>query len=108
MGVFTATSPFIINAKVLYKPARFVMNFITVWAYFSLAEVGDNLEDPYMQYDPNDLPLQALQHSFNLRVLATGRVPAPRTDDDEMHGEGAEDMTAPPGGPELGTAAPED
>merc|ERR1712217_704462 len=67
--------PFVINAKVMTPSARFVINFIAVWAYFSLAEVGDNLEDPFLPYDPNDLPLAAIHHSFNARLLALGIIP---------------------------------
>jgi len=104
LWVFMATSPFVINAKVLYKPARFVLNAITVWAYFSLAEVGDNLEDPYTPYDPNDLPLESIQHSFNVRLLAVGRVPEPRTSNDQISNEGVENTAAPPGAPQPQTA----
>lgn len=75
LWLFALTSPFVINSKVLWVPARFVINFLSVWAYFSLAEVGDNLEDPYMPYDPNDLPLEAIQHSFNARLLSFGTIP---------------------------------
>mmetsp|Transcript_81519 Transcript_81519/g.242978 ORF Transcript_81519/g.242978 Transcript_81519/m.242978 type:complete len:404 (-) Transcript_81519:39-1250(-) len=75
LWMFALTAPFVINAKVLYIPARFVINFMAVWAYFALAEVGDNLEDPFMPYDPNDLPLEAIHHNFNQRLLAFGIVP---------------------------------
>lgn len=73
--IFTLTCPFIINSKVIFPAARFIINFIAVWAYFALAEASDNLEDPYMPYDPNDLPLEAIQHSFNARLLSYGVIP---------------------------------
>mmetsp|Transcript_37268 Transcript_37268/g.116010 ORF Transcript_37268/g.116010 Transcript_37268/m.116010 type:complete len:398 (-) Transcript_37268:228-1421(-) len=75
LWIFALTAPFVINSKLLYVPARFVVNFIAVWAYFALAEVGDNLEDPFMPYDPNDLPLEAIHHNFNARLLSFGVVP---------------------------------
>eukprot|EP00747_Dinoflagellata_sp_TGD_P197282 gnl/TRDRNA2_/TRDRNA2_68475_c0_seq1.p1 gnl/TRDRNA2_/TRDRNA2_68475_c0~~gnl/TRDRNA2_/TRDRNA2_68475_c0_seq1.p1 ORF type:complete len:399 (+),score=68.38 gnl/TRDRNA2_/TRDRNA2_68475_c0_seq1:167-1363(+) len=75
LWMFTLTAPFVINSKILNVPARFVVNFIAIWAYFALAEVGDNLEDPYLAYDPNELPLSAIQHSFNARLLSFGVVP---------------------------------
>lgn len=67
--------PFVINAKLLPPSARFLVNFVAVWAYFSLAEVGDNMEDPFQAYDPNDLPLEAILHSFNARLLSFGVIP---------------------------------
>eukprot|EP00929_Paragymnodinium_shiwhaense_P068888 TRINITY_DN3473_c0_g1_i1.p1 TRINITY_DN3473_c0_g1~~TRINITY_DN3473_c0_g1_i1.p1 ORF type:complete len:424 (-),score=62.82 TRINITY_DN3473_c0_g1_i1:127-1398(-) len=75
LWMFALTCPLITNAKVLQVHARFVVNFFAVWAYFSLAEVGDNLEDPYIPYDPNELPLEAIHHHFNSRLLALGVVP---------------------------------
>mmetsp|Transcript_71805 Transcript_71805/g.162949 ORF Transcript_71805/g.162949 Transcript_71805/m.162949 type:complete len:415 (+) Transcript_71805:148-1392(+) len=69
------TVPFVINSKVSSIPARALITFTGVWAYFSLAEVGDNLEDPFLPYDPNDLPLEAIHHSFNVRLLSFGVVP---------------------------------
>jgi len=75
LWMFAMTAPFVINSKVFNAPARFAINFMAVWAYFALAEVGDNLEDPYMPYDPNDLPLEAIQHSFNARLLSFAVVP---------------------------------
>mmetsp|Transcript_108730 Transcript_108730/g.335869 ORF Transcript_108730/g.335869 Transcript_108730/m.335869 type:complete len:398 (+) Transcript_108730:26-1219(+) len=75
LWMFATTLPVMVNANLMTIPARFVITFIAVWAYFSLAEVGDNLEDPYVPYDPNDLPLEAIHHSFNARLLAFGVVP---------------------------------
>lgn len=75
LWLFWAMTPFIVNSKIFSLPMRFVVNFITVLAYFSVATIGDIMEDPFMPYDPNELPLVALQESFNLRLLATGIVP---------------------------------
>merc|ERR1712230_214050 len=56
--VFAIGVPFVINSKLLPTSARFIINFVAVWAYFSMTEVGDNMEDPFQAYDPNDLPLE--------------------------------------------------
>mmetsp|Transcript_49524 Transcript_49524/g.105923 ORF Transcript_49524/g.105923 Transcript_49524/m.105923 type:complete len:431 (+) Transcript_49524:57-1349(+) len=86
LWLYTLTVPFLINAKVLNAVARFVMNFCAVWAYFALCEVGDNLEDPFFPYDPNELPLEAIQHTFNARLLSTQIVPAqsPRSPEEQL------------------------
>eukprot|EP00415_Alexandrium_ostenfeldii_P004241 UN4241 len=78
LWIYALTAPFVVNSKLMYIPARFIVNFVAVWSYFSLAEVGDNLEDPFMPYDPNDLPLEAIQHKFNARLLSFGMVPRSR------------------------------
>mmetsp|Transcript_34653 Transcript_34653/g.78361 ORF Transcript_34653/g.78361 Transcript_34653/m.78361 type:complete len:499 (+) Transcript_34653:133-1629(+) len=75
LWMYALSVPFVINSKVLHILARFIMNFLAVWAYFALCEVGDNLEDPFLPYDPNELPLQAIQHAFNARLLSLNRVP---------------------------------
>eukprot|EP00927_Polykrikos_kofoidii_P062162 TRINITY_DN56982_c0_g1_i1.p1 TRINITY_DN56982_c0_g1~~TRINITY_DN56982_c0_g1_i1.p1 ORF type:complete len:411 (-),score=70.91 TRINITY_DN56982_c0_g1_i1:63-1295(-) len=75
LWIFGASAPFIVNAKIMWYPTRFIVNFMAVWAYFSLAEVGDNLEDPYIPYDPNELPLESFHHHFNARLLSLGVVP---------------------------------
>mmetsp|Transcript_10897 Transcript_10897/g.22508 ORF Transcript_10897/g.22508 Transcript_10897/m.22508 type:complete len:407 (-) Transcript_10897:58-1278(-) len=75
LWIFALTAPFVVNAKLLFVPARFAINFMAVWAYFSISEVGDNLEDPFMPYDPNDLPLEVIHHNFNARLLSFGVVP---------------------------------
>lgn len=92
LWLFAATTPFMVNANLMNIPARFIVNFIAVCAYFSLAEVCDNLEDPYMPYDPNDLPLEAMHHSFNARLVAFGAVPS------------SESLPARPSSP-MGTSA---
>lgn len=68
-------APFVVNATLLPHSARFVVNFMGVWAYFSLAAVGDNMEDPFEAYDPNDLPFEAMHHSYNTRLLSYGVIP---------------------------------
>jgi len=73
--LYSLTVPFVINAKLLNIGARLVMNFMAVWSYFALCEVGDNLEDPFLPYDPNELPLQAIQQAFNARLLTLYKVP---------------------------------
>mmetsp|Transcript_60968 Transcript_60968/g.178272 ORF Transcript_60968/g.178272 Transcript_60968/m.178272 type:complete len:417 (-) Transcript_60968:153-1403(-) len=75
LWLFATSTPVMVNANLMSIPARFVVNFLAVWAYFSLAEVGDNLEDPYMPYDANDLPLEAIHQRFNARLLSFGVVP---------------------------------
>lgn len=75
LWLFSITVPAVINSKVMSTIPRFVFNFLTVWAYFALAEVSDNIEDPYLPYDANDLPLGAIQHSFNARLMAFGEIP---------------------------------
>lgn len=80
--------PFLINSKVMHPVGRFTVNFLAVWAYFSLCEVGDNLEDPFVPYDPNELPLQVTQHTFNARLLSLGMVPRGYGADGEIDTEG--------------------
>eukprot|EP00747_Dinoflagellata_sp_TGD_P189238 gnl/TRDRNA2_/TRDRNA2_49289_c0_seq1.p1 gnl/TRDRNA2_/TRDRNA2_49289_c0~~gnl/TRDRNA2_/TRDRNA2_49289_c0_seq1.p1 ORF type:complete len:395 (+),score=74.29 gnl/TRDRNA2_/TRDRNA2_49289_c0_seq1:79-1263(+) len=78
LWVFAVAAPFIINSKVLNDVARFVVTFVAVSAYFALAEVGDNLEDPYLAYDPNELPLQQMQRNFNSKLVTAGYIPKPK------------------------------
>ncbi|CAE8597199.1 unnamed protein product [Polarella glacialis] len=54
---------------------RAVLVFVTVFAYHALNNIGDNLEDPFLPYDPNELPLPAMQHGVNMRLFAFGVVP---------------------------------
>jgi len=78
LWIFALTVPLVINSKVFHDAARFCLNFMAVWAYFSLCEVGDNLEDPFLPYDVNELPLQTIQQGFNARLAALHAVPAQR------------------------------
>jgi len=96
LWMYVITVPFVINAKVMERAARFIFNFMAVWAYFALCEVGDNLEDPFIPYDPNELPLQDIQHGFNAQLLALGVVPRSAYDTDSfMEREVSEATTGP-------------
>jgi len=75
LWIYAFTVPFVVNAKIEHPVLRVVINFFAVWAYFALAAVGDNLEDPYLPYDPNDLPLTVMQHQFNAQLVTFGVVP---------------------------------
>eukprot|EP00927_Polykrikos_kofoidii_P013180 TRINITY_DN15720_c0_g1_i2.p1 TRINITY_DN15720_c0_g1~~TRINITY_DN15720_c0_g1_i2.p1 ORF type:complete len:584 (-),score=78.64 TRINITY_DN15720_c0_g1_i2:128-1879(-) len=75
LWILAVVIPFMINSDVFHHAARFGCTFLAVFAYFALCEVGDNLEDPYLAYDPNELPLQVIQHTFNARLLAIGVLP---------------------------------
>mmetsp|Transcript_58943 Transcript_58943/g.133098 ORF Transcript_58943/g.133098 Transcript_58943/m.133098 type:complete len:479 (-) Transcript_58943:72-1508(-) len=77
LWIYTFLVPVAVNAKVVPHSARFVATFLGVWSFFALCDVGDNLEDPFLPYDPNELPLQEIQHSFNGRLLATRVLPKP-------------------------------
>jgi len=68
--IFTFMAPVVINGIVFETASRLVGSFICVFAYHALKHAGDTLEDPYLPYDPNDLPLTAWQESFNRRLLA--------------------------------------
>merc|ERR1711959_392524 len=67
--------PFLVNSKILHHPFRFLVNFLAIFSYFSICQVGDNLEDPYLPYDPNELPLHIIQHDFNSRLSAMRVLP---------------------------------
>jgi len=72
---YTFLVPFLINGLIMDKGARAGMAFMAVFVYHALAQVGDNLEDPYTPYDPNELPLPEIQDSVNTRLLMFGIVP---------------------------------
>jgi len=75
LWTYTFCAPFLINGCILEVGARAILSFLVVFVYHSLAAVGDNLEDPYTPYDPNELPLQEIQASINTRLLCFGTVP---------------------------------
>jgi predicted membrane chloride channel (bestrophin family) len=75
LWTYTFMAPVLVNALIMDDVARAIISFNAVFAYHSLAAVGDNLEDPYFAYDINELPLQELQDTVNQRLLAFGVVP---------------------------------
>merc|ERR1712072_1322205 len=75
LWTYTFMVPVLVNGIIMEDVSRAVITFNAVFAYHSLAAVGDNLEDPFFPYDPNELPLQELQDNVNQRLLAFGVVP---------------------------------
>ncbi|CAE8622321.1 unnamed protein product [Polarella glacialis] len=75
LWIFTFLAPLIINGLIMDVALRAVLVFVTVFAYHALNNIGDNLEDPFLPYDPNELPLPAMQHGVNMRLFAFGVVP---------------------------------
>eukprot|EP00927_Polykrikos_kofoidii_P050503 TRINITY_DN44411_c0_g1_i1.p1 TRINITY_DN44411_c0_g1~~TRINITY_DN44411_c0_g1_i1.p1 ORF type:complete len:499 (+),score=76.61 TRINITY_DN44411_c0_g1_i1:89-1585(+) len=75
LWMYAISVPCVINAKMDHPIFRAVLTFAAVWSYFSISAVGDNLEDPYLPYDPNDLPLTVMQHMFNAQLVSFGVVP---------------------------------
>eukprot|EP00931_Biecheleriopsis_adriatica_P040807 TRINITY_DN23371_c0_g1_i1.p1 TRINITY_DN23371_c0_g1~~TRINITY_DN23371_c0_g1_i1.p1 ORF type:complete len:390 (+),score=55.54 TRINITY_DN23371_c0_g1_i1:119-1288(+) len=76
LWMYTFLAPVLINGIIMDVALRAVFVFVSVFCYHALNNIGDNLEDPYLPYDPNELPLPALQHSVNMRLFAFGVVPA--------------------------------
>lgn len=77
LWMYTLMAPVLINGIIMDTALRSVFVFTSVFCYHALHHIGDNLEDPYLPYDPNELPLPDLQHSVNMRLWAFGVVPAP-------------------------------
>jgi len=75
LWIFTFLAPLLINGIIMDIALRAVLVFVTVFAYHALNNIGDNLEDPFLPYDPNELPLPAMQHGVNMRLFAFGVVP---------------------------------
>jgi len=75
LWTYTFMVPVLVNGIIMEDVARAIISFNAVFAYHSLAAVGDNLEDPFFPYDPNELPLTELQDTVNQRLLAFGIVP---------------------------------
>eukprot|EP00403_Amphidinium_massartii_P010652 CAMPEP_0178430950 /NCGR_PEP_ID=MMETSP0689_2-20121128/31585_1 /TAXON_ID=160604 /ORGANISM="Amphidinium massartii, Strain CS-259" /LENGTH=463 /DNA_ID=CAMNT_0020052825 /DNA_START=61 /DNA_END=1449 /DNA_ORIENTATION=+ len=75
LWMFTLMAPILINGIIFSTPLRACLTFSAVFAYHALNSIGDNLEDPYLPYDPNELPLPAMQHSVNMRLYSFGIVP---------------------------------
>ena len=70
-----------------------VISFVTVSAYTVLHKVARALEDPFV-HPPNDLPANALQAAFNLRLLSAWD--SVRRPEDALYGVTARDHS--PGG----------
>mmetsp|Transcript_525 Transcript_525/g.1408 ORF Transcript_525/g.1408 Transcript_525/m.1408 type:complete len:608 (+) Transcript_525:132-1955(+) len=86
LWVYVFTVPFVMNAWLKEPVLRAVLTFLSVWCYFALNQVGNNLEDPYIPYDPNEIPLMHIQHSFNAKLLSYGVVPEPELEySDELY-----------------------
>eukprot|EP00930_Biecheleria_cincta_P075058 TRINITY_DN62259_c0_g1_i1.p1 TRINITY_DN62259_c0_g1~~TRINITY_DN62259_c0_g1_i1.p1 ORF type:complete len:502 (-),score=76.03 TRINITY_DN62259_c0_g1_i1:42-1547(-) len=74
LWLFTVMTPFIVNNNIVPMSLRLTISFAIAFTYHTLRATNDVLEDPYIPYGPNDLPLPAWQHSFNMRLLAMGPV----------------------------------
>ncbi|CAJ1429612.1 unnamed protein product [Effrenium voratum] len=81
LWMYTILAPVLINGIIMDVVLRAIFVFTSVFCYHALHHIGDNLEDPYLPYDPNELPLPDLQHSVNMRLWAFGVVPLPATPD---------------------------
>eukprot|EP00434_Breviolum_minutum_P033170 symbB.v1.2.029350.t1/scaffold3183.1/size61800/3 len=111
LWLFTLLAPMVINGIVFEQISRTVGAFCVVVAYHGIKITGDVLEDPYLPYDPNDLPLVSLQHSMNTRLLAFGVVPQEEPEEPPVAGKAVEsvgptvvkDGTAPPEAPVTAT-----
>jgi len=75
LWIYTFLAPVLINGCIMETTIRCVFSFMAVLPYHALAAVGDNLEDPFLSYDVNELPLPEIQRSVNLRLLCFGVVP---------------------------------
>lgn len=74
LWLFTLMTPFVVNNNMLDIALRLIVSFAISFTYHTLKATSDVLEDPYIPYDPNDLPLPAWQQAVNLRLLAMGPV----------------------------------
>lgn len=72
---YTLLAPLLMNSILMEDGLRAVMSFSAVFVYHALNNIGDNLEDPYQPYDPNELPLPDIQDLLNKKLLAFGIVP---------------------------------
>mmetsp|Transcript_119756 Transcript_119756/g.382262 ORF Transcript_119756/g.382262 Transcript_119756/m.382262 type:complete len:546 (-) Transcript_119756:286-1923(-) len=75
LWVYAFTVPVVMNAWLKDTAMRACMTFLAVWCYFAMHQVGNILEDPYIPYDPNELPLGQIQHSYNAKLLSFALVP---------------------------------
>ena len=76
LAVFAVSYPLIAASKASGEGSEHafwlgpMVTFFTVLTYFAFHEVARELEDPFL-HPPNQLPIRALQTSFNTRLLAT-------------------------------------
>lgn len=82
--MYTLLVPVLVNGIIMENTLRAIFCFTSVFCYHALNNIGDNLEDPYLPYDPNELPLPELQHSVNMRLFAMGVVPEPEASHEEI------------------------
>mmetsp|Transcript_45948 Transcript_45948/g.107419 ORF Transcript_45948/g.107419 Transcript_45948/m.107419 type:complete len:467 (-) Transcript_45948:108-1508(-) len=73
--LFTFLAPIVINGIIFEQLLRTVASFTVVLCFHTLKNTSDVMEDPYLPYDPNDLPLVSWQRSVNARLLSFGQVP---------------------------------
>mmetsp|Transcript_117287 Transcript_117287/g.190858 ORF Transcript_117287/g.190858 Transcript_117287/m.190858 type:complete len:440 (-) Transcript_117287:271-1590(-) len=77
LWLYTLIVPVLINGIIMEDALRAIVCFCATFCYHALNQVGYNLEDPFMAYDPNELPLQELQASVNMRLCAFCITPQP-------------------------------
>lgn len=75
LWIYVCIVPFVMNAWLKNMALRATLTFLAVWCYFALHQVGNNLEDPYIPYDPNELALTYIQHGYNAKLLSYLAVP---------------------------------
>lgn len=77
LWLYTFLVPILVNGTMMENTLRAVVCFVTTFCYHALNQVGQNLEDPFVPYDPNELPLQEVQNSVNMRLCAFCISPQP-------------------------------
>ncbi|CAE7297384.1 unnamed protein product [Symbiodinium natans] len=73
--LFSFMAPVVINGIIFEQFLRTAAVFTVVLCFHTLKNTADVMEDPYLPYDPNDLPLVSWQRSVNARLLCFGHVP---------------------------------
>jgi len=73
--LFSFLAPVVINGIIFEGVLRTIATFTVVMSFHALKNTSDVMEDPYLPYDPNDLPLVSWQRSVNNRLLSFGHVP---------------------------------
>mmetsp|Transcript_12238 Transcript_12238/g.23038 ORF Transcript_12238/g.23038 Transcript_12238/m.23038 type:complete len:453 (-) Transcript_12238:18-1376(-) len=77
LWLYTFIVPILVNGTIMEDALRAIVCFCITFCYHALNQVGYNLEDPFMAYDPNELPLQEVQNSVNMRLCAFCISPSP-------------------------------